>query len=88
MRTIREKAEAKGISVEEMIRLDAEFILASDHPEAYQKYVQIRDYSSMILQDSMLLEKTKKEAAYYLLDVEEMVFIKAEEMANRPHTNQ
>ncbi len=81
MRTIREKADIKGITLEEMIRQDAEYMFASTDPDAFEIYREIRQMAEIIRQDRALLEETGREAAYYRLDLEEMLQIKAEELA-------
>ena len=81
MRDISEKAARKGSSIEEMIRLDAGYVLSNENPEAVRKYKEIHDRMTLIRQDSSLLEEIRKEAAYYYLDFEEMLYIRAEEMA-------
>jgi hypothetical protein len=81
MKEITAKAREKAISLEEMIRIDAEYMLSTNHPKAYSNYVRIRDMKETILKDSLLSLQTRREAAYFRMEYEEMLQIKAENMA-------
>lgn len=77
---VEDKAIENNVSVEEMIFQDAEYLLFMNNPDVYQKYKTIQANEIVILNDSVLLEQTKKEAAYYYKTFEEMLRIKAEQM--------
>ena len=63
-----------------MIRLDAEYMLSIHAPESYKIYRSIREQMDIILKDSLLTEKTRSDAAFYLIPFDEMLMIKAESM--------
>lgn len=77
------KAKEKNIRPEEMIRMDAEYMLSENNPVAYQKYLSIQRNKEIILNDTVLLNETKKEAAYYFKSLESMLKVKAEQMMNQ-----
>jgi hypothetical protein len=80
---VRSKAEERGLALDEMISLEADYVFKTNHPEAYETYHQILLNKQMILQDSLLLEKVTKEAAHYYLTLDEMLQIEAERMSEQ-----
>jgi len=75
-----QKAKEKNVSVEEMIRFDAEYMLSIHSPESYKIYRRIHENMDIILKDSILTEETRSDAAFYLIPFDEMLMIKAESM--------
>lgn len=80
---LSKKATLNKISLEEMTRRDALYDLSVNEPEAYEILMSIEHYNSEILNDSMLVEETRKQAAYYLLHFDEMLQIRAEQMLKK-----
>lgn len=81
---VSKKATERNIPLDEMITLDAAYMMARYQPQAYEKYAAIRDMTKAILTDSLLMAQTQREADYYNIPFEEMVRIKAEQLANKP----
>lgn len=80
LNNVAQKARERNTTLDLMIREDAEYILSESSPEAYTIYVQIRDNMQTILNDSLLKNQTYRDAIYYHIDFDEMLFIKAEKM--------
>lgn len=80
---VQTKAEEKAIALDDMIRLDADYVFKTSHPEAYERHQRIAQNKQLILQDSLLLEKVRQEAAYYCLTLDEMLQIEAERRSER-----
>jgi hypothetical protein len=83
LESVRQKAAESNTPIDDMIRIDAEYMLSTTNPEAYQTYLRIQKNRKAILNDSTLAGETKKDAAYFLLDFEEMLYIKAEQMMKK-----
>ena len=78
---VAQKAKEKNVTLDEMIRLDAEYMLSIHDTESYKIYRSIREHMDIILKDSILTEEIRSDAAFYLIPFDEMLMIKAESMA-------
>lgn len=80
MEEIARKAGEKNISLEEMIAIDAEYTLAESIPEEFQIHQMLQKKMDFIRNDSVLREATQREADFYYLNFDEMLWIKAEQL--------
>ena len=80
MEEIARKAGEKNISLEEMIAIDAEYMLSESLPEEFQIHQKLREKMDFIRNDSVLRETTQREADFYYLTFDEMLWIKAEQL--------
>lgn len=76
---VEEKAKEKNISMDEAIAEDADYIFKTDYPDSYLIYHELDSIKRVIVSDSILFEETQKLANHYLLTLEEMLQIKAEQ---------
>ncbi|MEA3477162.1 MAG: hypothetical protein U9R60_03215 [Bacteroidota bacterium] len=75
---IRGQAKDKGISLEQNIRENADFMLQEYHPEAYKKYYALQSTINGIKGDSAWLSQVREKAKKYYIPLEEMMLIDAE----------
>ena len=75
-----EQAKAQGISIDKIINKDAKSIFETEYPDVFIKYQAIQEARTRILNDSILIEKTRQKAEYYYLTLEEMLQIEAENL--------
>ena len=80
MTLIEKKADEKNIGIDEMVRIDAEYMLSTSNPDAYEIYRQIEQNKNMLRGDSLRLEQINKAASYYRIEPEEMLYREAEKM--------
>jgi hypothetical protein len=80
MEKVARKARENNIPLEAMIRQDAEYVLSTESPDAFNLYRSIQDNIRALLNDSIQVEALKRDAAFYRISFDEMVYIKAEKM--------
>jgi hypothetical protein len=78
--SVRKQAAEKGVSLDEMIRLNAVYIFETDHKETYEKYLKLNSIKDLILNDSLHLNETKELARKYYLTFKEALQIEAEQI--------
>ncbi|MCD4696938.1 MAG: hypothetical protein K8S16_11940 [Bacteroidales bacterium] len=74
------KAKERGVSLDEMVFLEADYMFKTNHPEAYERYMLIRQNKQTILDDSLLHKQTEEKANRLYLSIDEMLQIEAEKM--------
>jgi hypothetical protein len=79
--SVNKKAAEKGISFDEMLTLDADYSFKNDHPAINEKYHLIQKNIAAIQSDREWLSKVGDKAAYFCMDMLEMVRVDAEYMA-------
>ena len=77
---VKEKAKKKGITVDEMIQLEAEYIFKKEYPEQFAVNKAIRDQKEIILSDSILRAKTDSIAKAFYMTFDEALQIEAEKL--------
>lgn len=77
---IQKKADEKQIGLDEMINIEAEYMLKTEHPDAFKTWMQIEQNKIQIKNDSLHFAKVKQAASYYYKTVDEMLQIEAEKM--------
>jgi hypothetical protein len=77
MKSIREKAASKGISEEEMLRLDALYIFRQNYPGLFELYEGLEAVIARIYTQPELLDSLYFEAASYRWDSPSFIRLKA-----------
>ncbi len=80
MEKVARKAKENNVPLETMIRQDAAYVLSTESPDAYTLYKSINDNIQTFLNDSLQVSEIEREAAYYRISFDEMLYIKAEKM--------
>ncbi len=80
LQQVSQKAQERGIALEEMITMDAAYVFQNKYPEAFDTYQQLQSLKQEIREDPDHLKKVRDEAAYYMLTFDEMLQIEAERM--------
>lgn len=75
---VKEKASERGISLDEMIQLEADYMFRTNFPDAYIRYTKIQEYKESIKSDPAWLAHVQEKANYYYFTLEEMLQIEAE----------
>jgi hypothetical protein len=78
LKLVQSKAAENNLDRDEMIRLEADYIFSTSHPEAYDLYYRLLREKQAIQQDSLLLDQVTQQAAHYYLTLDEMLQIEAE----------
>ncbi len=74
------KADEQKITLDQIVDLEADYMLKTQHPEAYKIWSQIEQNKSLIKNDSLHLNTVNQNAAFYYLTLDEMLQIEAEKM--------
>ncbi|MCF8367392.1 MAG: hypothetical protein K9G76_00020 [Bacteroidales bacterium] len=77
---VRAKAEEKGLSLDETVSMEADYMFKTNFPDAYNRFQQINHYKEQLKNDSLLIEKIKDKAEGLYLTLDEMLQIEAEKM--------
>jgi hypothetical protein len=77
MVNIREKAASKGISVEEMLKLDALYIFRQNYPGLFKLNQGLEAVEKRIYTQPEILDSLNHEAAFYKWDPASFIRIKA-----------
>ena len=80
---IKKKAKEKGLTEEEMLRIDSKYMLWQNHPEVATRYFQIKEAEAAIRDDSIAMNKIRREAKQMFLTIDEMVRYKAGKIYDR-----
>lgn len=75
---VKNKANEKGNSLDEMIRMESDYMFKTNYPEAYQRYLKIQEYKEAIRGDANWLAHVQEKANYYYFTLDEMLQIEAE----------
>ncbi|MCK4678175.1 MAG: hypothetical protein KAT48_08600 [Bacteroidales bacterium] len=70
---IVEKAKKKGISFDEALWQDSDYIFFTKYPEIHKKYHQLKQYEEIIRNDTTLMAVVSKKAKHYYLTLDEMI---------------
>lgn len=82
-KSIEEKAEKNGVTFDTQLTEDADYVFKAEYPEIHKKYHLIKDFKQQIESDTNWLNQVKEKAAYYNMDLREMVNVDAEYMAGQ-----
>jgi len=85
---VAKKAEEQGISFNEMLSRDADYVFKADHPAINEKYHLIQKNIVAIQSDPSWLAIVGKKAASFFMDTVEMVHMDAEYLANQEIGNE
>ena len=77
---VSRKASEKGISMEEMLAIDDDFLFKTEEPGLYDIYYGIRATEEKIRSNGELMESTTKEAEKYRSDPVLMIRLRAEQL--------
>ncbi|MEZ5083174.1 MAG: hypothetical protein R2750_06970 [Bacteroidales bacterium] len=75
---VDEKAKERGISLDEMIHLESDYMFKTNYPDAYARYIKLNEFKNSIRNDSSWLSHVQDKANTYYLSLEEMLQIEAE----------
>lgn len=81
--SIKAKAIENKKTYEEQLTEDADYIFGENKPEIHRKYNQIQHFSKSIHADPAWLSQVTEKARNYEIDVETMLRVDAEYMANQ-----
>ena len=71
--SIVEKAKKKGITYDEALWQDSEYMFFMQYPEIHKKYHQLKQYEENIRNDSTRMAIVSKKAKQYYLTLDEMI---------------
>ena len=80
---IEQKAKKQYLTVEEMIRADAEYLYSQLPPELSERETKIREYERLIRADEKWLSDVKKKAEEKNISLDEMIRLDAEYMTDQ-----
>jgi hypothetical protein len=80
---VKEKAGENGITFDEQLTEDADYVFKSDYPVIHAKYHLIKDFENQIKSDHEWLNKVKNKAEFYHTDLHSMIGADAEYMAKQ-----
>jgi len=86
LKSVKEKAKVKNISIDEMVRIEADYIFNSEYPVLFSKHKAIRNQKEKILNESSLYAKTDSIAKQYYMTFDEALEIEAEKLAKKQKT--
>ncbi|MBE9492048.1 MAG: hypothetical protein IMY70_04125 [Bacteroidetes bacterium] len=76
--SIKEKAAEQKVTVEEMLRQNADYLFRKNNPGAFEKYYAIKQIENNIRADSALFGHIKEKAKNFRLTIDEMIRCDAE----------
>jgi len=83
MAAIEQKAQNQYLTVDEMIRADAEYLYNQQQPELSERETKIREYERLIRADEKWLSDVKRKAEEKNISLDEMIRLDAEYMTEQ-----
>jgi len=80
---VEDKAAKNGITFEDQLTEDADYVFKTDYPEIHKAYKLIKDFKSQIEADPGWMSQVKEKADYYHMDLHSMIGTDAEYMARQ-----
>jgi hypothetical protein len=75
---VRQQANEKGISLEECLLDNAQYMFQNNYPEAFKKYQYMQTTINYIKTDSIWLSHVKEKSRRFYIPLEEMLMIEAD----------
>jgi len=82
-KTLEGKATENGISFDDQLTKDANYVFSSDYPAIHKKYHLIKKIEAQIQSDPNWLNQIKEKADYFKMDLQSMINTDAEYLANQ-----